>query len=141
MRTILSALLAALASTSSAQDKLESAPPYSAAPTFNVARASIGRAIYEQLQPCADRQPYIGEGANQITLTINAKLARNGRLISPPVVLRASGDAGLRAKYGALLETQVRRIFADCSPLRLPADLYNTPTGGWSNITFTYRVK
>jgi hypothetical protein len=58
----------------------------------------------------------------------------------PPTVLRTSGDSDLRAKYGELLEDQVRRIFADCTPLRLPAELYDTPNGGWKDFTFTYRV-
>ena len=116
-------------------------PTKPAAPTFSsTARASIGQAILRQVQPCADRQPFIGEGANQVRLTVNLKLARNGRLIRPPVVLRTAGDPDDRAKYGELLEDQVRRIFADCSPLRLPAELYDTPTGGWNDFTFTYRV-
>ena len=73
-------------------------------------------------------------------LTINLKLSRSGRLIRPPVVLRTAGDPELRAKYGELLEDQVRRIFAQCTPLRLPAELYDTPDGGWNDFTFTYRV-
>jgi hypothetical protein len=118
-----------------------SAPAKPTAATFSAtARASIGQAILRQVQPCADRQPYIGEGANQVRLTINLKLAPNGRLIRPPVVLRTAGDPDLRAKYGELLEDQVRRIFADCTPLRLPAELYDTPDGGWNDFTFTYRV-
>ena len=117
------------------------APPRPAAPTFSAqARASVGQAILRQVQPCADRQPYIGEGANQVRLTINLKLARSGRLIRPPTVLRTAGDPDLRAKYGDLLEDQVRRIFAECTPLRLPAELYDTPDGGWNDFTFTYRV-
>lgn len=117
------------------------APPKPAAPTFSAkARASVGQAILRQVQPCADRQPYIGEGANQVRLTINLKLARGGRLIRPPTVLRTAGDPDLRAKYGDLLEDQVRRIFAQCTPLRLPAELYDTPDGGWNDFTFTYRV-
>jgi hypothetical protein len=116
-------------------------PPRPAAPTFSAqARASVGQAILRQVQPCADRQPYIGEGANQVRLTINLKLARNGRLTRPPTVLRTAGDPDLRAKYGDLLEDQVRRIFAECTPLRLPAELYDTPDGGWNDFTFTYRV-
>ncbi len=115
--------------------------PRPAAPTFSAkARASVGQAILRQVQPCADRQPYIGEGANQVRLTINLKLSRSGRLIRPPVVLRTAGDPDLRAKYGELLEDQVRRIFAQCTPLRLPAELYDTADGGWNDFTFTYRV-
>ena len=68
------------------------------------------------------------------------KLARSGRLTRPPTVLRTAGDPDLRAKYGDLLEDQVRRIFAECTPLRLPAELYDTPDGGWNDFTFTYRV-
>lgn len=126
-----------------ADDKLapRSGPSKPAAPTFSAtARASVGQAILRQVQPCADRQPYIGEGANQVRLRINLKLARSGRLIRPPTVLGMSGDPDLRAKYGELLEDQVRRIFADCTPLRLPAELYDTPDGGWNDFTFTYRV-
>ena len=118
-----------------------SAPPRPAAPTFSAsARASVGQAILRQVQPCADRQPYIGEGANQVRLKINLKLARSGRLIRPPTVLGMSGDPDLRSKYGDLLEDQVRRIFAECTPLRLPAELYDTADGGWNDFTFTYRV-
>lgn len=118
-----------------------SAPPKPAAATFSAtARQSVGNAIIRQVQPCADRQPFIGEGANQVRLTINLKLARSGRLIRPPTVIRMAGDSEARAKYGDLLEDQVRRIFAECTPLRLPAELYDTPDGGWNDYTFIYRV-
>ena len=118
------------------------APAKPAAATFSAAaKVSIGQAILRQVQSCADRQPFIGEGANRVRLTINLKLNRAGRLIRPPTILRTSGDEELRVKYGDLLEDQVRRIFADCSPLRLPAELYDTPTGGWGDFTFNYRVE
>jgi len=118
-----------------------SGSPKPAAATFSTqAKASIGQAILRQVKPCADRQPYIGEGANQIRLTVNLRLTRTGRLARPPAVLGTAGDSGLRSKYSELLEDQVRRIFTECTPLRLPAELYDTPTGGWGNFTFTYRV-
>ena len=117
------------------------APAKPAAATFSAkARASVGSAILRQVQPCADRQPFIGEGADQVRLTVNLKLARSGRLTRPPSILRTAGDPDLRAKYGELLEDQVRRIFAECTPLRLPAELYDTADGGWNDFTFTYRV-
>jgi outer membrane biosynthesis protein TonB len=117
------------------------APARPAAPTYNAtARASIGQAIIRQAQRCADRQPFLGEGANQVRLTVNLKFSRSGRLARPPSILGTRGDSGDIAKYGELLEDQVRRIFADCSPFRLPADLYDTPNGGWKDFTFTYRV-
>ena len=127
-----------------ADDKLapRAGPTKPAAPTFSAtARASVGQAILRQVQPCADRQPFIGEDANRVRLRINLKLARSGRLTRPPTVLGMSGDPDLRAKYGDLLEDQVRRIFAECTPLRLPAELYDTPSGGWNDYTFWYEVK
>ena len=117
------------------------APAKPAAATFSAtARASVGQSILRQVQPCADRQPYIGEGANQVRLKINLKLARSGRLIRRPTVLGMSVDPYLLYIYGDLLEDQVRRIFAECTPLRLPAELYDTADGGWNDFTFTYRV-
>ena len=118
-----------------------SSPAKPAAPAYNAsARASIGQAIIRQAQRCADRQPFLGEGANKVRLTVNLKFSRSGRLARPPSILGTRGDSGDVAKYGELLEDQVRRIFAECSPFRLPADLYDTPDGGWKDFTFTYRV-
>ena len=116
-------------------------PAKPAAPTFSAtAKASVAQAIARQIQPCADQQPYLGEGANEIRLKINLRLSRSGRLVRPPTVLAMSGDPDLRAKYGDLLEDQVRRIFAACSPLRLPTELYDTPDGGWSNFNINYKL-
>ena len=124
-----------------ADSRASAEPAKPAAATFDAqAKVSIGQAILRQVKPCADRQPYLGEGANEVRLTVNLRLGRSGRLARPPSILRTSGDPDLVAKYGELLEDQVRRIFAQCTPLRLPAELYDTPTGGWGNFTFSYRV-
>lgn len=112
------------------------------APKFDSsAKMSVGQSLLRQAQPCADNQIYLGEGANRLRLTINLRFNRNGRLARPPAILAISGDSDLRAKYGELLEDQVGRIFTQCAPFRLPPELYDTPTGGWNDYTFTYRVK
>ena len=112
-----------------------------AAATFSAeARASIDGAIKRQIQPCADDEPFIGAGADRIRLTLNLRLAPSGRLQSLNVV-RVAGDDEENARYVPLVEDQAKRVFAKCSPLRLPAELYRTPQGGWSNINMTYRVQ
>ena len=112
-----------------------------AAATFSAeARASIDNAIKRQIQPCADDEPFIGAGADRIRLTLNLRLAPSGRLQSLNVV-RVAGDDEENARYVPLVEDQAKRVFAKCSPLRLPAELYRTPQGGWSNINMTYRVQ
>lgn len=117
------------------------APARPAAATYGAqAKINIGQAIIQQAKRCADRQPYVGEGANRVRLTVNLRFNRDGRLLRSPAILGRSGDPDLTAKYGDLLEDQVRRIFADCAPFRLPPELYDTANGGWKDFTFNYRV-
>jgi hypothetical protein len=101
----------------------------------------VASAIAAQAQRCADRQPYLGDGADQLRVQVRLSFARSGRLSRPPNIASISGDSELRAKYGELLEDQVRRIFADCAPFRLPAELYDTDNGGWKETTLSYRVR
>jgi hypothetical protein len=118
------------------------APAKPAAATFSAtARASVANSIARQAQRCADRQPFLGEGADRIQVSLKLNFVRSGRLARPPQILSMSGPSDLKAQYGELLEDQVRRIFADCSPFRLPAELYDTDSGGWKETTLRYRVK
>lgn len=121
------------ARTSSATAK-PAAPVYSAQ-----AQKSINQSILSQAKRCALRQPFLGDGANRVSIRVNLHFARDGRLIRPPAVLSRSGDPDLIAKYSDLLEDDVRRIFADCAPFRLPPDLYDTPSGGWKDFPFIYK--
>lgn len=117
-------------------------PSAPAAPTFNArARTNIANSIANQAQRCAERQPYLGEGADEVSMQVKLSFARSGRLARPPLITSMAGPADARNKYGELLEDQVRRIFADCAPFRLPADLYDTDDGGWKETTIRYRVK
>lgn len=118
------------------------APARPAAASFSTkARANVASSIASQAQRCADRQPYLGEGADAVEMHLTLSFARSGRLVRPPQINRTSGPAEARAKYGELLEDQVRRIFADCAPFRLPAELYDTEDGGWKVTTLRYKVK
>ncbi|WP_293943428.1 hypothetical protein [Sphingomonas sp.] len=107
-----------------------------------VAKTSVSAAIARQIQPCASRQPFIGEGANRIQLSLNLRLDRSGRLTQPPTLVGSpSGIDDDNSRYVDVVKDQARRVYADCSPLRLPAELYQTPSGGWGNITIKYKVK
>lgn len=123
-------------------DPPSSGPPRPAAARFDVAaKASVSDAIRRQIQPCANDQPFVGEGANRITLLLNLRLDRSGRLQGSPSVVSVSGVDEDNGRYVDVVKDQARRVYAQCSPLRLPADLYSTPDGGWSNINIRYRVK
>jgi outer membrane biosynthesis protein TonB len=116
--------------------------PAAAAPTFSAAaKASVAATIARQAQPCADRKPYLGEGADHLTLWVRLSFAKSGTLLRPPVIERTDGPSDLQEKYGDLLETQVRGIFAECAPFRLPPELYDTDGGGWKTTVLRYRVR
>lgn len=113
-----------------------------AAPTFDArAVASIQEAIRRQVQPCADLQQNPGPGANQIRVTLNLRLARDGRLTSRPRVVRTSGVTADNERYEDRVKDLAIATYVGCAPLRgLPPELYQTPAGGWGNINMTYRL-
>lgn len=112
------------------------------AATFSAAaKASVDSAIKRQIQPCAARQPTLGPGADRIRVTVNLRLDRSGRLSRPPSLVRTSGVDEDNARFEDLAYDQAVTVFRACSPLRLPAELYSTPQGGWGNINLTYAAK
>ena len=117
------------------------APARPSAAKFDaVAKANIAQAVARQIQPCAERQRDLGPGANRIRVVLSIRLFLNGRLKGAPTVVRTSGVDEDNAQYEDLVKDQAIASYRECSPLRLPAELYSTPEGGWSNINMTYRV-
>ncbi|HEU0310543.1 MAG TPA: hypothetical protein VFR36_04925 [Sphingomicrobium sp.] len=117
------------------------APKPVAAQFDAVALASIQQAIRRQIQPCADRQVDPGPGANRIRVTLNIRLAKSGRLIGAPQVVRTSGIDDENARYEERVKDLAVAAYRGCAPLTgLPPELYQTPQGGWSNINMTYRL-
>jgi hypothetical protein len=105
------------------------------------ALASIKAVIERQIQPCADRQRDPGPGANQIRVTLNLRLNRDGSLAQQPAVVRTTGVDAQNSRYEARVRDLAVAAYVGCSPLRgLPEDLYRTPKGGWNNLNMTYRL-
>jgi hypothetical protein len=104
------------------------------------AKASIAQLIADQIRPCALRQRELGAGANRIQVVLNLQLHPSGRLRRSPTVVNVTGDDGENAQFVDLVVNQAIASYRQCSPLRLPAELYQTPEGGWANINMRYRV-
>ncbi|MEA1072744.1 cell envelope biogenesis protein TolA [Sphingomonas sp. LY160] len=104
------------------------------------AKADVASAIAAQIRPCAEQQRDLGPGANRIRVVLNLRLFPNGRLKGTPTIVRTSGVDDENGQYAKLVADQAIASYRQCAPLRLPADLYNTPSGGWANINMTYRV-
>lgn len=116
-------------------------PRAPAAATFNAAaKADVASAIAAQIRPCALRQRALGEGANRIRVVLNLRLTLAGRLKGAPTVIRTTGVDEDNAQYEELVKDQAIASYRECAPLRLPAELYQTASGGWSNINMTYRL-
>jgi outer membrane biosynthesis protein TonB len=105
------------------------------------AMASIVQAIARQIQPCADRQVNPGPGANQIVTTLNLKLNEDGTLAATPRMVRQSGVDDENGRYAQRVVDLGVAAFKGCSPLKLPAEYYSTPSGGWNNINFQWKLK
>ena len=117
-------------------------PTRTAAPAISAsAMASIQQAIRRQIQPCADRQVNPGPGANRISVTLNLRLSRGGRLVRPPEVVRTAGIDDENARYEDRVKDLAVAAYIGCAPLSgLPPEYYQTERGGWSNINMTYRL-
>jgi outer membrane biosynthesis protein TonB len=124
-----------------ADDAPARAPAKAAAATFNAAaKADVASAIAAQIRPCALRQRALGEGANRIRVVLNIRLTLAGRLKGAPTVVRTSGVDEENSQYEELVKDQAIASYRECAPLRLPAELYQTAQGGWSNINMNYKV-
>ena len=105
------------------------------------ALASIVQAIARQIQPCADRQVDPGPGANEIVTTLNLRLNENGTLAATPTVVRQTGVNAQNERYAQRVKDLGIAAFKGCSPLKLPPEYYNTPSGGWNNINFKWKLR
>jgi len=104
------------------------------------AKASVAQLIADQIRPCALRQRDLGAGANRIQVTLNLQLHPTGRLKRSPTLVGVTGDDEENGQFVDLVVNQAIASYRQCSPLRLPAELYQTPQGGWANINMRYRV-
>ena len=112
-----------------------------AAATFDAkAKADIASLFKRLVQPCADSQVNPGDGANRIRVTVNLRLRPNGSLAGASVV-RVSGVDDDNERYEERVKDLAVSVYRECAPFRgLPAELYKTDQGGWSNINLTYKL-
>lgn len=105
------------------------------------AMAGIVAAIARQIQPCADRQVNPGPGANQIVTTLNLRFNADGTLSATPRVVRQTGVDDENGRYAQRVVDLGIAALKGCSPLRLPAEYYSTPNGGWNNINYRWQLR
>jgi hypothetical protein len=95
----------------------------------------LAAAIKRQVQPCYELGGLGGTPAMQIVTTLRLRYNPDGSVAGNPQVVDQSGvNAGNRA-YAQQIAEVARRAVLRCSPVHLPAELYQ---GGWDDLNFRF---
>lgn len=117
-------------------------PAKPAAARFDAkAQASVASLIQRQIEPCARRQRHLSESAKSMSVVLGLAFLPSGQLRGRPTVVRVEGVNGENEQFRDLAVDQAIASYRQCSPLRLPAELYSTPQGGWKNIRIIFDVR
>ncbi|MEH3107306.1 MAG: hypothetical protein PGN09_08495 [Sphingomonas fennica] len=109
-----------------------------AAPRAEVGAAAmngLGAAIKRQVQPCYERKPLVGPGADRIRTVLRLRFNPDGSLSTRPTLSEQSGVDDENGRYAKRAAEVAIAAVMECTPLKLPADLYK---GGWEDIEPTF---
>jgi hypothetical protein len=99
-------------------------------------RANLTDMIRSQITPCWN--PPVAEGnSGHVTVLMRISLDRAGGVSGTPSVSRITGRTPANAAYANALSSSVRRAVLRCSPLTLPAELYDA----WANVELNFDPK
>lgn len=99
-------------------------------------RTNLADMIRSQITPCWN-PPVAEENSGHVTVVMRISLSRNGAVAGTPTVARLTGRTAANAAYANALSGSVRRAVLRCSPLKLPAELYDA----WSNVELNFDPK
>ena len=99
----------------------------------------LGAAIKRQVQPCYERKPLVGPGAERIRTVLRLRFKPDGSLASRPTISEQGGLDDENGRYARRAGEVAIAAVMECTPLKLPAELYK---GGWEDIepTFSQRA-
>lgn len=124
-------ILPALALAACAPDVTITAPAAGPDPRL-VARATASAAA--QVKRCY-RSPKLNRDARQITTRLRVRFTPEGELAALPVVIaQSSVTPGNRPYAGTMAQAAIAAVI-DCSPLKLPPELY---ANGWDVFELTF---
>lgn len=99
--------------------------------------AGLASAIQRQVQPCANRIPNPGPGANQIRSRIRLQMRADGSLAAKPQLRGQTGVDGENERYAQRVSELAIAALIQCAPYELPSELYE---GGWKDIIINYKL-
>jgi outer membrane biosynthesis protein TonB len=101
------------------------------------AMAGLAAAIAAQVRPCYV-VPAGGTDSADIVTVLRLRFNTDGTTATAPTVVEQSGVSGANQAYARQMADAAKRAVLRCSPLRLPADLYE---GGWEDIEFVFNPR
>lgn len=97
------------------------------------ATASLAGAIRAQVAPCWN-PPLGGADVRNMTVLLRIRFAKDGRVVGTPEVVSQTAVTAGNATYARVFAETAKRAVIRCSPLKLPADLYEA----WREIEFNF---
>lgn len=88
------------------------------------ATASLIQAIRAQVAPCWN-PPIGGADVKKMTVLLHIEINRDGSIAGRPSVVSQTGVSGSNGDYARAFAETARRAVLRCSPLKLPAPLYD----------------
>lgn len=112
---------------------LDKSLPQGAARLNSFQLSSLIAIIRAQITPCWN-VPTAPDGAGNIVVLLRIELRPDGSLIGIPEVLSVKGATAATAAYGRGMASSVRRAVSLCSPLKLPAEHYES----WREVELNF---
>ena len=97
------------------------------------AAATLAQAIQSQVAPCWN-PPIGGADVKKMTVLIRADFAKDGRVLGVPSVVAQTGVSAGNADYARAFAETARRAVLRCSPLKLPANMYDL----WKSVEINF---
>jgi hypothetical protein len=105
------------------------------APISGAAMNGLAAAIKRQVQPCYELGGLSGTSAMQIVTTLRLRYNKDGSVAGNPQLVEQTGISDGNRAYAQQIAEVARRAVLRCSPVHLPAELYE---GGWDDLNFRF---
>jgi outer membrane biosynthesis protein TonB len=97
------------------------------------AAATLAQAIQSQVAPCWN-PPIGGADVKKMTVLIRADFGKDGRVLGVPSVVSQTGVTAGNADYARAFAETAKRAVLRCSPLKLPANMYDL----WKSVEINF---
>lgn len=118
--------------TSDLASKIAAAAPKSAKIDPRAA-ATLAQAIQSQVAPCWN-PPIGGADVKKMTVLIRADFGKDGRVLGVPSVVSQTGVTAGNSDYARAFAETAKRAVLRCSPLKLPANMYDL----WKSVEINF---